>query len=383
MRIVRNITCALVVLLLAGVLAGCSGGGDDSSGASSEAVDRGGARAPAATSGAGRQQSGEAGGGPGSGSGSGSRAAPPLPSGREVVHSAQLRVRAGDVESAATKAKQMVTTAGGYVEQESTSSDPARSEIALKIPTDRYTDVLNQLSTQLGTKLSLSQQAEDVTGEVADVEARVRSAKATLESFRKLLDRANSVSEIINIEEEIAERESDLESLQARHKSLTHRTAFATVTVTLVTKPAPPEKKEEPRGGFIGGLENGWGAFTAFVGGLATVLGWLLPFLVTAAVLGIPVLAFRHRLRDRFSGWGSAARPPRHRNPRRPPSAPAKGRGRSARRGLPDRRRPPDARTRPRGLSPAARPRRSPRGRGPRGGPARPGPWTAGRRGPG
>ncbi|SFN52980.1 DUF4349 domain-containing protein [Actinomadura madurae] len=305
MRIVRNITCALVVLLLAGVLAGCSGGGDDSSGASSEAVDRGGARAPAATSGAGRQQSGEAGGG----SGSGSRAAPPLPSGREVVHSAQLRVRAGDVESAATKAKQMVTTAGGYVEQESTSSDPARSEIALKIPTDRYTDVLNQLSTQLGTKLSLSQQAEDVTGEVADVEARVRSAKAALESFRKLLDRANSVSEIINIEEEIAERESDLESLQARHKSLTHRTAFATVTVTLVTKPAPPEKKEEPRGGFIGGLENGWGAFTAFVGGLATVLGWLLPFLVTAAVLGIPVLAFRHRLRDRFSGWGSAGAP--------------------------------------------------------------------------
>ncbi|MEO3829397.1 DUF4349 domain-containing protein [Actinomadura sp. B10D3] len=304
MRIVRNITSALVVLLLAGVLAGCSGGGSDSSGASSETVDRGGARAPAATSGAGKQS-----GATGGGSGGGSRAQPPLPSAREVVHSAQLRVRAGDVESAATKAKQMVTTAGGYVEQESTSSAPARSEIALKIPTDRYTDVLNQLGTQLGTKLSLSQQAEDVTGEVADVEARVRSAKATLESFRKLLERANSVSEIINVEQEIAERESDLESLQARHKSLTHRTAFATVTVTIVTEPAAPKKQEEPRGGFVGGLQNGWGAFTAFMGALATVLGWLLPFLVTAAVLGIPVLVFRHRLRDRLSRWGLAGAP--------------------------------------------------------------------------
>lgn len=298
MRIVRSITCALVVLLLAGVMAGCAGGGDDSSGASQEAVDRGGAGAPAATSGT-RKQSSQAGGG-----GSQPQAAS-LPTGREVVHSAELRVRSGNVEDSATKAKQMVTTAGGYVERESTSSDPARSEIALKIPSDRYTDVLNQLSTQLGTKLSLSQQAEDVTGEVADVEARVRSAKATLESFRKLLGRANSVGEIINVEKEIAEREADLESLQARQKSLTHRTQFATVTVTLVTTPAPPKKEEVPRGGFIGGLQNGWDAFTAFVGGVATVLGWLLPFLVTAAVLGIPVLMFRHRLRERFSGRGT------------------------------------------------------------------------------
>jgi hypothetical protein len=302
MRIIRSITCALVVLLLAGVMAACSGGGDDS-GTSSEAVDRGGARAPAKT-----------------GSGEMRQAAPPqtgtekqpqapLPTGREVVHTADLRVRAGDVEAAAAKAKQLVAAAGGYVERESTSSDPARSEIALKIPGERYTDVLNQLGTQLGTKLSLSQQAEDVTGEVADVDARVRSAKAALESFRKLLDRANSVGEVINVEQEISQREADLESLQARQKSLAHRTQFATVTVTVVTEPAAPKKKDEPRGGFVGGLQNGWDAFTAFAGGVAAVLGWLLPFLVTAAVIGIPLWVFRQRLRGRFRTGGTAGEP--------------------------------------------------------------------------
>ncbi|WP_433473072.1 DUF4349 domain-containing protein [Spirillospora sp. CA-142024] len=292
MRIVRSITCALVVLLLAGVMAACSGGGD--SGTSSEAADRAGAGAPAGASGT----RGEA--GP---SQPGAQKSPqaPLPTGHEVVHTADLRIRAGDVEAAAGKAKQLVAAAGGYVERESTSSDPARSEIALKIPGDRYTDVLNQLSTQLGTKLSLSQQAEDVTGEVADVDARVRSAKAALESFRKLLDRAGSVGEVINVEQEIAEREADLEALQARQRSLAHRTQYATVTVTVVTKPTPP-KRDEPRGGFAGGLESGWHAFTAFVGGVAAVLGWLLPFLVTAAVIGIPLLALRNRLRDRRRG---------------------------------------------------------------------------------
>ncbi|NKZ04331.1 DUF4349 domain-containing protein [Actinomadura latina] len=297
MRIVRNVTCALVVLLLAGVLAACGGGSSDSS----EAVDRGGAPAPAT-----RNEAGPA-GGPAAGKAAGGNTADgstargpqaPLPAGREVVHTARLRVRAGDVEDAAAKAKQMATSAGGYIEQESSSSEPARSEITLKVPADRYTDVLNQLSTQLGTRLSLSQEAEDVTGEVADVDARVRSAKAALESFRKLLGRANSVGEVIQVEQEIAEREADLEALQARSNSLKHRTQYATVTVTLVTKTAAP-KEDDERGGFIGGLQNGWDAFTAFIGGIAAVVGWLLPFLVLAAAIGWPLLAFRRRFRGR------------------------------------------------------------------------------------
>ncbi|MEV0665094.1 DUF4349 domain-containing protein [Actinomadura luteofluorescens] len=286
----------MVVLPLAAGMAAC-GSGDHSSGAS-DSGPRGMATAPALPGGARRAEGVPQ-------SGGAKRTDAPLPTGREVVHTADLRVRAGDVEAAAAKAKQLVAAAGGYVERESTSSDPARSEIALKIPGERYAEVLARLGTELGTKLSLSQEAEDVTGEVADVDARVRSAKATLESFRKLLGRANSVSEIMSIEQEISEREADLEALQARQKSLAHRTQFATVTVTLVSKAAPAEK-DEPRGGFVGGLENGWHAFTAFVGGVAAVLGWLLPFLVAAAVVGLPALALRRRRRARSAARGAA-----------------------------------------------------------------------------
>ncbi|MEV4007269.1 DUF4349 domain-containing protein [Actinomadura sp. NPDC049753] len=300
MRIVRSITCALVVLPLAAGMAACGGGGDQSSGASDTAP-RGVATAPALPSGARRAEGVPQ-------SGSAKRPETPLPTGREVVHTADLRVRAKDVEAAAAKAKQLVAAAGGYVERESTSSDPARSEIALKIPGDRYAEVLGRLGAELGTKLSLSQQAEDVTAEVADVDARVRSAKATLESFRKLLGRANSVGEIMSIEQEISEREADLEALQARQKSLAHRTQFATVTVILVSRAAPPEK-DEPRGGFVGGLENGWHAFTAFVGGVAAVLGWLLPFLVAAAVVGLPAVALRRRRRARSAARGAGSAP--------------------------------------------------------------------------
>ncbi|RFS82795.1 DUF4349 domain-containing protein [Actinomadura spongiicola] len=302
MRIVRNAAYALTVLALAGTLSACAG--DDGGSNESKAVDHGG-RAPAATSDGLRQE--------------GAPAAPrtrktpnaPLDNGREVVHTAGLRVRADDVEASAAKAKQLVTAVGGYVERESSSSDPARSEIALKIPAAQYTAVLNQLATQLGKKLSLTQEAEDVTGEVADVQARVRSAEATLVSFRKLLERANSVSEIINIENEIAEREADLEALQAREKTLSNRTAYATVTVTLVSEITPPAEDDE-RDGFVGALQDGWNAFTAFLGGIAVLVGWLLPFLVTAILLAVPAVVFRRRLRARFRTFTTRFR---HTNP--------------------------------------------------------------------
>ncbi|MBO2462313.1 DUF4349 domain-containing protein [Actinomadura violacea] len=296
-RSVRKVPYALIVLFLAGLLGGtlaaCGGGGG-----SSDSAQRGaphGAAAPAATSGGAEAQKKRASGAGGSGR---TAAQPQLPAGRAVVYTATMRIRAKDVDASATRAKQLVSAAGGYVEHESGSSDPPGSTVTLKIPSDRYAGVLDQLTRQLGTKLSLSQQADDVTGEVADVDSRVRSAKAALASFRKLLDKATTVGEIIDVEQEIASREADLESLQARQKALSQSTQYATVTVSLEAQ-AAPARRHHDRGGFVGALADGWHAFTAFLGGAAVVLGWLLPFLVTAAVITAPVVAYRNRRRAR------------------------------------------------------------------------------------
>ncbi|WP_165975873.1 DUF4349 domain-containing protein [Actinomadura rubrisoli] len=308
MRIVGNVrhaACALIVVLLAAVLAACGGGDRGSSGrAESAARNQTGAdpapgrdaQAPSIA----KSPGGSSGGGSGGSAGSGGQPAVrvPPPAARAVVYTATLRVRTGDVDASAAKAKQLATAAGGYVENESGSSTPPSSTLTLKIPADRYAGLLGQLTPGLGTKLSLNQRAEDVTGEVADVDSRVRSAQATLTSFRKLLDRARTVGEVINVEQEIARREADLEALQARQKTLQQSTRYATLTVDLVAS-SKAAKKADDRGGFVGGLQDGWDAFTSFIGGAGTVLGWLLPFLVAAAAIGLPALAFRNRLRDR------------------------------------------------------------------------------------
>ncbi|WP_067824317.1 DUF4349 domain-containing protein [Actinomadura kijaniata] len=267
----------LLALLLAALLAACSGGGDSASS---------GARA--------RPEAPRTDGG---GAATGRPAAAPA---RSIIHRAQLRVRAPDVDAASARAKQLTAAAGGYVADERTSTRPASATLTLRIPSDRYPATLDQLAAQLGTRLSLSRQSEDVTGEVADVDSRVRSARSTLDSFRRLLGRAGSIDEVIRVEKEIAERQADLEALQARQKALRQGTGHATVTVEIGTPPSTPVAEPDRRG-FVGGLTTGWNAFTAFVSAAATVLGVLLPFLLPVAVVGVPARILWRRTRARRS----------------------------------------------------------------------------------
>lgn len=224
-----------------------------------------------------------------------------------IIYTADLSMRATDVTRSTAEATRIVTAAGGYVgtetADEGAGSHPSAT-IIYKIPSDRYQSVLDQLdSSRVGRRLSLHQQADDVTQEVADVASRVKSAQAVLASFRRLQAKAQNIDDIVNLEQEIATRESDLESLQARQKSLNAQTSYATVTLRL-EGPAAASHARKGAGGFGGGVSSGWRAFTAFLGGLALVFGWLLPFLGLAALIGLPARWIWRRRRSAPSRAG-------------------------------------------------------------------------------
>ncbi|MQY07952.1 DUF4349 domain-containing protein [Actinomadura macrotermitis] len=293
MRTIRLALCALFALLLATLTACAGAGGRDNASSGLAQKERAGGPAAAAKlpTGGAKQTSART-------------ASPP---GRAVIYTATLRVRAKDVDAAAARAKQLTAAAGGYVDNETSTTSPAGSTLVLKIPSGGYPAALDQLAGQLGTKLALSQKADDVTEQVADVDSRVRSAQASLQSFRKLLDKATSISDITSLEEQIERRQADLESLQARQRALRQSTQFATVTVHLEAQPAAARKPEKR--GFLAALGEGWDAFTALVTALTVLFGWLLPFLVVALLLALPLVLFRHRLRARFARRPAGPRP--------------------------------------------------------------------------
>jgi hypothetical protein len=220
------------------------------------------------------------------------------------IRTAQLTVAvrgARNVAAKADAAETIVLGVGGEVDSDDRTSGPqASASLLLRVPPDALPDTLTKLSG-LGAEKSRQTSTTDVTQKVADVHSRVESAQRAIEGFRRLVNRAQKVSEIITLESELNAREADLESLEAQYLALSNQTSMAAITLQLVTAPKhhappPPPAKHHHRGGFLGGLDRGWDAFTAATGWLAVAVGTLLPFLVLLLVVGLAARALWPRL---------------------------------------------------------------------------------------
>jgi Domain of unknown function (DUF4349) len=223
--------------------------------------------------------------------------------GRDIVLTAELTVRVGDVAGAAHKAEQIASAAHGFVATEQITTDPAHpandsATLTLRVPAAAY-DATIQTLTGLGTRISAQRTTQDVTDQVVDTTSRLSTARASIARVRTLLDRATSLGQVISLESELSKREADLESLEQRLATLQHQVALATINVDLTrSATAAPSHRHRARSGFLGGVERGWHAFTRAGNGVLIAVGAVLPFgLVLAAVVVTIVLA-RRRIRS-------------------------------------------------------------------------------------
>jgi hypothetical protein len=233
--------------------------------------------------------------------------------GSEIIYTAQLTVRAANVGSAAAQAAQIAEGVGGYVSNETTSANPdhpsqATATVELKIPVASYPATLGRLAGGLGTQLSLQEQAQDVTQQVADVNSQVTSDEAAIVQLRTLLAHAGSVGDLLSVQNQINNEESALEELQAQQRVLSHETSYATVTVTILgpkAKPVPHRTKAPPS--LAGGLGAGWHALKVSVSWLLAFLGAIAPFAAIAAIVGYAIYRTRRWMIRRRPGPGPAA----------------------------------------------------------------------------
>jgi len=298
--------------MLAGgmLLAGCSGSSASSAAASSgsgiaapsAAASARGIAAPAAGS-------ASAGGGQPANAGITARLVPAS----DIIYTAQLTVRAQNVGSAAAQAARIAEGVGGYVSNETTSADPdhpseATATVQLKIPVASYPVTLGQLAGSLGTQLSLQEQAQDVTEQVADVNSQVTSYEAAIAQLRTLLLHAGSVGDLLNVQNQINNEESALEAMQAQQRALSHETSYATVTLTILgpkAKPVTHRPKAPPS--LAGGLGAGWHALKVSLSWILAFLGALAPFAAIAAIAGYAVYRARRWMIRRRPGPRPAA----------------------------------------------------------------------------
>ncbi len=288
----RRTTSMMLALLAAMVMVSGCGGADEGSSAGEQNEAAADNARPADSAGEGQVADGDD-------ASASDTAARVLPGGRDIVYRGQISVRVKNVTTAANKVESLTGTVDGVVFSEESSNVPgfpseSSAMLTLRVPPTEFRPMLKKIAG-LGERLSQSQTAEDVTTQVVDTKSRLATQQRSVARVRALLSEANTIGEVVQVEAELAKRESDLESLEAQLARLKDVTALATIEVHLVGPDA--DEPDEQDLGFLAGLRGGWDAFVQIVLVGLTVLGALLPFALTGALIGVPLwLVLRSRL---------------------------------------------------------------------------------------
>jgi Domain of unknown function (DUF4349) len=231
---------------------------------------------------------------------------------QKVISTGNVQLRAGDVGQAIFDVRKVVDVHGGTISEDDTETDKdgdaLRSRMVLRIPTADFDDAMTELE-KVATLVSSKRQSEDVTTQVLDIDVRVEAQRRSIDRIQVLFDNATTIKDVVSIEAELSRRQADLASLEAQQRYLTDQTSMSTITLAVERTAATAKPKPEPddHTGFLAGLSGGWKALRAFLVGLSTVAGALLPWLVLALVLAVPGWPVVRRLRRRQAAAAQSA----------------------------------------------------------------------------
>ena len=220
---------------------------------------------------------------------------------RAVVITGEAVIAAKDPVAAASSATRIVTAAGGRVdgrtEQAGADGAAGTATLTLRIPASRLDTTLTALE-RLGRTDRVTTSTSDVTGQTQDLDARITALRTTIQRMLELEQRATDTSDLIQLETAIGDRQGQLESLEAQQRDLADQVAMATITLRLVPSGAAVRTTTA---GFGDGLATGWSSFVAFWGGFLVVMGVMLPWIVTMALLAAIALGVLALVRRRQS----------------------------------------------------------------------------------
>ncbi|MGD9780590.1 MAG: DUF4349 domain-containing protein [Kiritimatiellia bacterium] len=171
---------------------------------------------------------------------------------RMMVWTADLTIQTEDLSNAVVQAVAIAQKNGGYLESRSDSTYSGAT-LKLRIPAKSFTNAVGSLES-LGEVLSRRVASEDVTEQYVDVEARLKNKVVLRDRLRKLLDQATEVKDVLAIETELNRVQGDVDSMEARIKSLKGRIDYATLDLRLRQKEQKPKKILGPLGYLFKGL---------------------------------------------------------------------------------------------------------------------------------
>jgi len=206
---------------------------------------------------------------------------------RKLLRTVDLQLEVKDSVDTAKRVEALVNGMGGYV---SSSNAQRQGELfvyslTLRVPADRFAQVLDRLRSFAVRVNREHQQVEDVTDQYIDLDAHRRTLAETETELRGLLaesrQKGRKADEIMEIYRQLVDIRTQIEQIQTQLSSYDKLAALSTINLELTpTEAAKPvaDRSWQPADSLRSSIRK-----------LIDFLQWLVDFLIFAAVVLVPV----------------------------------------------------------------------------------------------
>ncbi len=160
--------------------------------------------------------------------------------GRMIIQTASLRMDVEKYDDVMTELKAMISGAGGYIEDESSSYRYYNSDsdnlkygyITIRMPSDAYNASLDQIKA-LGLVTLDSSNASDITKAYRDTASEIENLRVTEGRLREIMAQAVEIEDILSIENELTRVRGSISSYEKQIKDWESLVDMTTITVEL------------------------------------------------------------------------------------------------------------------------------------------------------
>jgi hypothetical protein len=207
----------------------------------------------------------------------------------------QLQVGRGQVQATVSKLVEQTTAMGGYVSQSRTDgvAGAPTGELTLRIPVNQFDPAVTS-AERLGHVVSLTTNAQDVTGRVVDLGARLTSLGQTRSTYLTILGRAKTIGATLAVQQRVDDVQQQIEELQGELKVLRNQSADGTLSVDISQVGSTIAARHHKHNGIGAAWHRSISRFARGFDDIVGALGpLLLAVLVLAVLAGIGALGYR------------------------------------------------------------------------------------------
>lgn len=153
---------------------------------------------------------------------------------KKLIKNASVKMEVKDFRKSGESIRQTIRKSGGYISQEEQNLLPEKSEtvMTIKVPVDRFEDLLNELSAQADKVVERKINTDDVTNDYVDTKSRLEAKKQMRLKYLEFLKQSKNMEEVLQVQREINSIQEAIESASGRVGHLSREAAMSTISLS-------------------------------------------------------------------------------------------------------------------------------------------------------